>query len=41
MRLESFSVTNFRSITKESRISLKEYTVLLGKNNALDNPKNN
>ena len=33
MRLESFSVTNFRSITKESRISLKEYTVLLGKNN--------
>ncbi|MEI3384875.1 MAG: AAA family ATPase [Faecalibacillus intestinalis] len=33
MRLELFSVTNFRSITKESRISLKEYTVLLGKNN--------
>lgn len=33
MKLVSFSVTNYRSITKAHKISLGQYTVLLGKNN--------
>lgn len=33
MRLVSFSVTNYRSITTAHKISLGQYTVLLGKNN--------
>lgn len=33
MKLVSFSVTNYRSITTAHKISLGQYTVLLGKNN--------
>ena len=33
MKLVSFSVTNYRSITKAHRINLEDYTVLVGKNN--------
>lgn len=33
MRLVEFSVTNYRSITTASKISLGNYTVLVGKNN--------
>lgn len=33
MKLVSFSITNFRSITKAHKIALGQYTVLLGKNN--------
>jgi len=33
MKLVDFSVTNFRSITKAYKISLKNLTVLVGKNN--------
>lgn len=33
MKLVSFSVTNYRSITTAHKIALGEYTVLLGKNN--------
>ena len=33
MKLVSFSVTNYRSITKAHKIAIGQYTVLLGKNN--------
>lgn len=33
MKLVSFSVTNYRSITRAHKIALNQYTVLLGKNN--------
>ena len=33
MRLLTFSVTNFRSITKAHKINLEDFTVLVGKNN--------
>lgn len=33
MRLNHFSVTNFRSITKAERLSLGDFTVLIGPNN--------
>ena len=33
MKLVEFSVTNYRSITKAHKIFLKDYTVLVGKNN--------
>ena len=33
MKLITFSVTNYRSITKAHRISLEDITILLGKNN--------
>lgn len=33
MKLVSFSVTNYRSITKAHKIKLTDYTVLVGKNN--------
>ena len=31
MKLVSFSVTNYRSITKAHKIAIGQYTVLLGK----------
>ncbi|MDR0983409.1 MAG: AAA family ATPase, partial [Ruminococcus sp.] len=33
MKLINFSITNYRSITKKSEISIHEFTVLTGKNN--------
>lgn len=33
MKLSSFSVTNYRSITKAHKINIKNYTVLVGQNN--------
>ena len=33
MRLNKFSVTNYRSIASKSDISLQDFTVLVGKNN--------
>ena len=33
MRLESFSITNYRSITNASRVQLSDTSILIGKNN--------
>lgn len=33
MRLKSFSISNYRSISKKCTIELNDYTVLVGKNN--------
>ena len=33
MKLNKFSVTNYRSITRNSKITLQDFTVLVGKNN--------
>lgn len=33
MKISSFSVKNYRSIVEERKINLKDYNVLIGKNN--------